>query len=82
MVTNPIQIHVFAVLKTYFEPAFTVDFAGNTVSELIFQLSSINPESKNVLSISRYAQNNVFLHPHDRVDPNLPIYIIPPSSGG
>ena len=76
------NIHVYAILKDYFDKEFTVDETVVTIAELSDILTRRNPAAKTVLSNCRFAVNNNFVDSWFRLQPGDKIHIIPPSSGG
>ena len=76
------KVHVYAVLKDYFEKEFELHQGVGTVKELNDVLLQRNPVAANVLDTCRFAVNDTFVDHHFQLHNNDIICIIPPSSGG
>ena len=78
-----ITIKTFAALKEYFPPTFEFESASIlTVSDVKKELIRTKPETNNILSVSRFAVNDVFVNESTPVNDQTTVCIIPPSSGG
>ncbi len=78
-----ITIKTFAAAKEYFSSTFEFESMSiSTVGDLKQELTRIKPESKNILAVSRFAVNDVFVNESTPLDEHAIIFIIPPSSGG
>lgn len=76
------KVEVFAKLKDYFEKAFEVEIEILTVSDLQQHLISMNPASRGILKICRFAINNEIVPNNFQLKNTDHVSIIPPSSGG
>lgn len=78
-----INVKVFAALKDYFEPEFSLDVSeGLKISDIIDIIMVKSPFSSPVLFKSRVAVCENFVSPDYTLKENETIFIIPPSSGG
>jgi len=78
-----VNIKVFAVLKDYFEPEFTLEInEGLKISDILDIIMVKSPFSSSVLFRSRVAICENFVSPDYILKENETIFIIPPSSGG
>jgi sulfur-carrier protein len=75
-------IQVYAILKDYFDAAFTVDETVANIEGLGNILIERNPAAKDILAGCRFAVNDTFVDEQFQLQPNDSIHIIPPSSGG
>jgi molybdopterin synthase sulfur carrier subunit len=76
------KIKIYAVLKEYFEPEIDLEEIALNITELKAALLAINPSAKQILNLSRFAVNDVFINNDYQISNHETIYIIPPSSGG
>ena len=76
------KVEVYAVLKDYFEPSFSVTGAAASVSELKQQLAKKNPQAADVLKACRFAVNNEFVQEDFKLSEHDTIAVLPPASGG
>jgi molybdopterin converting factor small subunit len=76
------KIEVYAVLKDYFEPSFSIAAEACSVSELKQQLLEKNPQAAGVLKASRFAVNNEFVQEDYKLSAHDIIAVLPPASGG
>ena len=76
------KIKVYAVLKDYFESEIDLNTAAENITELKDKLILLNPSAKEILNLSRFAVNEVFVNKDYQISKNEIISIIPPSSGG
>lgn len=70
------------MLKEYFDGQFEVKASPRDISALKHQLGLLNPEAKDVLTISRFAIDDAFVGNDYLLTENDTVFIIPPSSGG
>lgn len=75
-------VQVYAMLKDYFNTAFTIDETVSNIEALNNILIKRNPAAAAILAGCRYAVNDTFVDDHFQLKPNDSIHIIPPSSGG
>jgi sulfur-carrier protein len=75
-------IHVYAILKDYFDREFTLSESPGTVDELRAILIGKKPEASRILTISRFAVDDEFVDNDFSLNENDHISILPPSSGG
>ncbi len=76
------QITVYAVLKDYFEPSFSLGEQFSSVEELKNKLEQIKPQSAAVLKACRFAVNDEFVNLDFKIKEDDSISILPPASGG
>jgi molybdopterin synthase sulfur carrier subunit len=76
------KIKIYAVLKEYFEPEIDLEGISLNITELKSVLLAINPSAKEILNLSRFAVNDVFVNIDHQISNDETISIIPPSSGG
>jgi molybdopterin synthase sulfur carrier subunit len=76
------KIQTFAVLKDYFSPELETAEDFETIAALKTYLVQQNPSAQDILDISRFAVNNIFVELDFKINANDYICIIPPSSGG
>ena len=78
-----ITIHVFAVLKEYFQEKFEMKIPTETsCTSLLELLGKQQPRAKGLLGKCRIASEEAILDDGAIFSQNDTIYIIPPSSGG
>ena len=75
-------VRVYAVLKDYFDKEFTIDEPVHSIAELTTILLRKNPAAENIITICRFAVNDIFVDNNFEFQTNDNIHIIPPSSGG
>ena len=75
------KVEVYAVLKEYFEPQFTIS-SIDSVSELKQQLIQQNPGAENILKACRFAVNNEFVLEEYKLQEHDTVAVLPPASGG
>ena len=78
----PQNIEVFAVLKTYFPPAFALQNPVSDINELRQALLFLNPACADVLNTCRFAVGDAFVEDDFIFQAHDTICLIPPSSGG
>ena len=76
------KIHVYAVLKDYFEPEFEMAGKIRNTEELKAELLAINANAVGVLANCRFAVEEGFIDNEYKFKPHDTVIIIPPSSGG
>lgn len=76
------QITVYAVLKDYFEPSFSISENFCSVEDLKKRLEQIKPQSAAVLKACRFAVNDEFVNLDFKIKEDDSISILPPASGG
>lgn len=76
------RVEVFAVLKDYFEPSFSIAAPVASVIELKQELAQKNPGAANVLEACRFAVNNEFVAEDFKLNEHDTIAVLPPASGG
>ena len=76
------KVEVYAVLKDYFEPSFSMAVPASSISELKQQLLEKNPHAAGVLKASRFAVNNEFVQEDYKLSAHDTIAVLPPASGG
>jgi sulfur-carrier protein len=78
-----VTICVFAGLKNYFDSEFNLELDSNySIDQVMGKLQVMNPLSKSVLSICRFAVNDSFVSSGYVLQNEERLCIIPPSSGG
>jgi len=78
-----LKIHVFAILKDYFDEVFEIENAQVTsIAALRNELIKVNGSAAIVLNSCRFAVNEEFVPADYELKEDEHIYIIPPSSGG
>jgi molybdopterin synthase sulfur carrier subunit len=76
------RVHVFAVLKDYFENDFELNEGIGNVTGLKERLIELNPAADSLLDICRFAVKDDFIDNDFQLQEYDTIYIIPPGSGG
>lgn len=76
------KVHVFAVLKDYFDKEFEVDRNIRDAAELKKFLIQAKPAAATILNNCRFAVNDEFVDLNFKLQSYDTITIIPPSSGG
>lgn len=76
------KVTVYAVLKDYFDPSFTVEDKPSSIKELKLKLEQIKPQAATVLNASRFAVNDEFVNMDFKIKEDDDIAILPPASGG
>lgn len=76
------NIQTFAALKDYFSANFNVTENLHHISDLKTFLIQQNPAAQEILNISRFAVNDIFVDLDFEIKQHDTICIIPPSSGG
>ncbi|MCR9141757.1 MAG: MoaD/ThiS family protein [bacterium] len=78
-----IKVTVFARLKDFFEPEFTLELpAGTSVAGAVEALSAQRPAAAEVLAASRAAVDDSFVPPGHLLEEGIELFLLPPSSGG
>jgi molybdopterin converting factor small subunit len=72
----------FAGLKEFFSSSMEVPSDITYVHELKSYLRTIVPESSALLDSSRFAQGSDLLSLDSKIENDVPIAVLPPSSGG
>ena len=76
------KVTVYAILKDYFEPSFTVNEKFGSVEDLKNKLEKIKPQAAAVLAACRFAVNDEFVNLDFKIKEDDSISILPPASGG
>lgn len=76
------RVIFFAGLKNYFPSVIEVDASVGSVSKLMEILLVINKDAEELLKVSRFAQGANLLNSDSKLEENVPVAILPPSSGG
>jgi molybdopterin synthase sulfur carrier subunit len=78
-----INVQVFAALKDYFTPQFTIELIdGTTVGDVYRLLTAEYPEAVSILAKCKPAVNDCFVDKAYVLSNDEHLLIIPPSSGG
>ncbi len=78
-----IKVTVFARLKDFFEPEFSVELPqGASVGGAIQALSDLRPAAAEVLAASRAAIQDAFVPTAHVLEEGAELFLLPPSSGG
>jgi molybdopterin converting factor small subunit len=78
-----IKVTVFARLKDFFEPEFSVELTdGASVAGAIETLSAMRPAAAEVLAASRAALQDSFVPSGHVLEDGMELFLLPPSSGG
>ena len=78
-----LKIVCFAGLRKYFGSETTVPVEpGAPYSKVIDELIALKPEARKILTSSRIAVNEQFVPLTEKIKPEKPLFLIPPSSGG
>jgi molybdopterin converting factor small subunit len=76
------KVNVFAVLKDYFDPSFSVNEKLVSIKEVKNKLVQINPQSENILKVCRFAVNDELVSEDHKISDHDVISVLPPASGG
>ncbi|WP_114779300.1 MoaD/ThiS family protein [Botryobacter ruber] len=76
------KVQVFAALKDYFDKEFELAGEVQDVASLKERLSALNPGSRNMLQICRFAVGDEFVPQDFQLKESDTVCVIPPSSGG
>ncbi len=74
------DIKVYAVLKDYFDT--DLKLKADDMESLKKELLILNPSAKEILNLSRFAVNDVFISHEHQFSDHETVSVIPPSSGG
>lgn len=78
-----IRIILFAALAEQFGKNVEIDLQeGATVSQLLTELTGIQPNMEHLLNVSRVFKGMDMLQANSNLTNNVEIAILPPSSGG
>jgi molybdopterin synthase sulfur carrier subunit len=76
------RVHVFAVLKDYFDKEFQLEGDIPNATVLRRRLAADKPAAAGILNSCRFAVADEFIDEQYQFKENDTIYIIPPGSGG
>jgi sulfur-carrier protein len=76
------KVHLFAILKDYFDHELWIRDPVVTIEQLKEKLVLQNEEAEELLNNCRFAVNDQFIDNNYILQPNDIVSILPPSSGG
>lgn len=83
MITMKLKITVFASLKDYFDPCFTVEITeGARIENLLEKLVGMKEAAAGILEKCRVAVDSAIVSEEKELKNGEHIFILPPSSGG
>ena len=75
-------LHTFASMTDYFKTPLKIEEQIETIEQLKTYLGALNPNSKELLSSSRFAIDEEFVELNTKLNIDSEVFLIPPSSGG